>query len=704
MAISLKKNLNRLRVITSKPQLVKINSVEIEAPNIDVKLAIRTSQKPGFHSSKKWLFEELSEQLPFLLASLKDETLLYYRFIDESGDNEILLDEDNTILSISIKEYKSLLKRYLNEKIRATFRRIEGALTNPNFINDIEILIPSFKKNEHQIQVYDCFSIRVQLIGPPLKIKLIVYYTGEKACFMEAYEPLSCNHETATRFKYRTTFISIATLHNTEYSIDYKEVNPFLSKEQYLRYNVIKAKSPTRNVVSEHIVKITDFVETYLKTDAFEGQVGKIEAVFQEVEESELFEVDDEDKLVRFWGNQTAMLPKIGFKEYGPYQKGITKPVELIIIKPEGYEKEAEAIVNRLFDSGNFSLSNLTKLNIKISKHKLDLQNVKQPETELTAFFKQLPRNPDVQFFAIYLSPFTKSTLDKDEFEAYYKIKESLLSFDIPSQSIELRHFDNSSFTYFIPNIACAMIAKLGGTPWVINKPAIDGIVIGLTALSEKVAGERSNQFYGSTFCFNSDGRFLDFDAFTPQELPLLCGAIKLAISEYQKLEKEIKHVVIHLNQNLKFNDAVAIEETLKEMKVDVPVYLVRIAKQYANDVIVYDSERSHNMLPTGTYTKIAYNTFLLATNEFIDEEGKQSKYPFPIKIRLSKLNKEELSEDEIQKLITQVYQFSKLNFRTISTTPFPVTISYTEALSKMSYHFNQRKLDLSKKNQLFML
>lgn len=705
MAKSLIKKSDRPKHSPNKPESVKINTIEIEMSDLNVRLAIRLSLKKGFQTSKKWLFEEISEQLPFQFASLKDDTLLYYRFLREKDDEQDQMDEDEIILTIPIKNHKSLLKRYLNEKIRTVFRKDKGVLTNPNFINDIEILIPTHQKGDSKVQMYDCFSIRVQFLGEPFQIKLLIYFTGEKACFSEKYDPINnSDHETSTRFRYKTAFISLNTLQNADFNISYDEVFPFFSAENYQTQKVLKPRTPNRNVVSEHLSKIKKFIEVHLQRASFENHVGKVVNVFQEVEASELFEVDDDDKLLRFYGNQTAMLPKIGFREYGPYQKRVTKPVELIIIKPEGYEIETQTIIKNLFDAGGFSLSNLTKLNISLSKKTLNLKKILNPEPEINEFFRQFPRNPDVQYFVFYLSPFSKHTAEKEELEVYFKIKECLLEWDIPTQSLALRHFDDSNFIYFIPNIASAMIGKLGGTPWVIDKPVIDGIVIGLTAFKEKTFGEMPSQFYGSTFCFTAEGRFLDFDAFSPQEMPQLCGAIKQAIFEYQKLEKEIKHIVIHLNKNLKFSDSVAIEETLKELGVKIPVYLVKITKQFSHDVIAFDSARSHNMLPTGTYTKIGFNHFLLATNEFIDEDGKQSKYPFPIKIRLFKLNEKELSDEEIKKLITQVYQFSKLNFRSISTTPFPITITFTEELSRMSYHFNQRKLDLTKKNQLFML
>src|SRR5690606_37421541 len=74
---------------------------------------------------------------------------------------------------------------------------------------------------------------------------------------------------------------------------------------------------------------------------------------------------------------------------------------------------------------------------------------------------------PDVQYIAIYISPFSKNSPDKSRRKIYYRLKELLLKKCISSQVIDAEKvMSNDKYYFSLPNIAIAILAKLNGIPW----------------------------------------------------------------------------------------------------------------------------------------------------------------------------------------------------------------------------------------------
>ena len=78
--------------------------------------------------------------------------------------------------------------------------------------------------------------------------------------------------------------------------------------------------------------------------------------------------------------------------------------------------------------------------------------------------------DPNVTYVAIYVSPISKDSKEHPQHNAYYKIKELLLNKEITSQVIYKEHIDKPDFYYFLPNIYVALLAKMGGIPWRLNR------------------------------------------------------------------------------------------------------------------------------------------------------------------------------------------------------------------------------------------
>ncbi len=86
-------------------------------------------------------------------------------------------------------------------------------------------------------------------------------------------------------------------------------------------------------------------------------------------------------------------------------------------------------------------------------------------------------------------------------------------------------------------------------------------------------------------------------------------------------------------------------------------------------------------MPKNGTYIRIGINKYLLFNNARYNNDNKYSAaegYPFPIKIGISSPDKDAFEDANIiTELLTQVYQFSRLYWKSLRQQNVPVTIKH---------------------------
>ncbi|MDZ7681630.1 MAG: hypothetical protein U5J63_07975 [Fodinibius sp.] len=97
--------------------------------------------------------------------------------------------------------------------------------------------------------------------------------------------------------------------------------------------------------------------------------------------------------------------------------------------------------------------------------------NADDPMPEIRQQLQQMSFDEEMQYLAIYLSPISKDEPDASKRNVYYRLKEELLKYKISSQVIDRDSVKDPDFEYYLPNIAVAILAKLGGVPWQLGNP-----------------------------------------------------------------------------------------------------------------------------------------------------------------------------------------------------------------------------------------
>jgi argonaute-like protein implicated in RNA metabolism and viral defense len=277
-----------------------------------------------------------------------------------------------------------------------------------------------------------------------------------------------------------------------------------------------------------------------------------------------------------------------------------------------------------------------------------------------------------------------------------------LLKRQIVSQVIDQNKV-NSAINYWIPNIAFAMTAKMGGIPWKLARTAESELIVGFGAFR---SFEHKNPFVGSSLCFDNEGRFQEFDCWQEKNKWAFKGQLTKAIEDYLSRHQHIERLVIHYYKELNKKEFKWVEELLDQIRADIPIIVVRINNSFNQKELVIDPNHEKCLPINGSYFHLQYHDYLLYINERQKGDAggiKAARYPLKVSLQS---NRAGLFEDDelVKKLMQQLYDFSFLHWRSISQPRVPVTIAYPEYLARIFPHFDAETLQGIGRTRLWFL
>ena len=163
----------------------------------------------------------------------------------------------------------------------------------------------------------------------------------------------------------------------------------------------------------------------------------------------------------------------------------------------------------------------------------------------------------------------------------------------------------------------------------------------------------------------------------------------------------------------------------LNSLNLDIPVYVISINKTESEDFVCFDKnstflERNfhtkadnivESLMPySGTFVNLGKEEtgyrYLLCNNTRYEGSkfNKMDGFPFPIKLNISCPNKtNDIGNAIIQQLIEQVYQFSRIYWKSVKQQGLPVSIKYPEMIAEIMPHFNAPKVYTDNKSLWFL-
>jgi hypothetical protein len=421
--------------------------------------------------------------------------------------------------------------------------------------------------------------------------------------------------------------------------------------------------------------------------------------------------------------------PKFGMPQLGPKEL-ITDEIVFLFIGHED-DKPLALTIDDYF-RGNYptefkGISEYLKMHYQTEPHlSIWFKDKENPISEIETAIKQRKAQQVIvsskRYVAIYLSPHAKTSSSQQKRKIYFDLKELLLTHGIVSQTLdaakswgykrELMPVNEESngdkktfrkalvkkgFHYSLANIAVAIYAKLGATPWCFEAQESKELVIGISAYTSRELGKK---YIGSAFSFTNEGQFGGFECFSQHQIAELAGSIKLAVKKFYNSNEAINRLVIHFYKRLSYRDLKPIQNALAELKLEIPVVVVSINKGFSDDLVGFDLSATHKMPISGNYLAINNKQYLLYNNQLTDSTtdkiDEREGFPFPLKISVQKYLPNSkiavvMPEEELIPVFEQVCRFSLLYWKSVSRQWLPVTLRYPEMLAQIAPHFKYK-------------
>lgn len=415
---------------------------------------------------------------------------------------------------------------------------------------------------------------------------------------------------------------------------------------------------------------------------------------------------------LRFRNNQVELNPYNGLSSHGPLHPP-PPPVKNYKLYFAAHRDDI-SVVNELkvhFSGKHRASAQLNGINrflnlpVDFNTEPLLFQSLHEAHNELhRALIERGIPAQDEQVAVVYVSPIDKEDSSEKNREVYYRLKEMFLRKGIPVQVIEKSTIQNSrSFRYSLPNIYSAIHAKLGGIPWKLNDEPENELLVGVGAFKGQ---NYSKAYIGSAFCFESDGTMSGLRCFAKDEPKMLAGSIREAIELYVSRHSSAERLIIHFFKTMSYRERKPILDMMKQLHLSIPLVVLTINKTEFEDIILIDENNAAKLPLSGTWVKRNKRDILLCNNtRYFTNSKKIRSHPYPLRIQLWASEKEMLDDMELSRhIVTQVYQFSRLYWKSVSQQSLPVTIAYPELVARIFPHFDATTLPTEGRDSLWFL
>lgn len=431
-----------------------------------------------------------------------------------------------------------------------------------------------------------------------------------------------------------------------------------------------------------------EHIEKFVKEcfSSFDSEYLKVYIPFKKLDASQIKYVSLESNKMIFGSNQTDFSPINGMRDHGQYKKpdniGNTK---LLFIYPDS---ESANKLFTYFSRGyrHFpGLESYVGIPAQPAEKRIKYDNFIELPQKIES---ELPDSSYENLIAICIMPINKQNATAEQSDEYYKIKEILLKKNIASQFLERSKIFLENFHYYLPNISIAMLAKLGGIPWKLQTDKYNQLIIGFNIFRNE-----ANSFIGSAIYFDNEGLLKGIDAFeeknSVREITL---SIKNSISNYLEKNQSCHSLVVHYFKPPSGEERISIEKMLStELNIKIPVVFVEVNDVKTSTDICFDLDYALLMPRSGTYVGLKPNEYLLFNNLRYWEKPvnpiRQEEYPIKIKIY------DPSGSFPHDKLISQVYEFSRLYWKGLKQKAQPVTTLYSKLIAEYVSHFENNQV-----------
>lgn len=631
-------------------------------------------------------------------------------------------DNCDYIISVDLTYSIYFAKHYYHFRIAEYFKQV-AHVVHPNFINAATIWFKAPGESTPGYTLYYKFTLSVRLAIMTDKPELIVAFDGTskvltKNVLQLVSEDISTdNLNWLVRNGELINYEDFTDEDNNNLDEFFPVLNPDL--EDALKY---PPEPPKKNddKYANYFKNIDILLSKYLDTEEFK-QVIPHSGSWHELKSVSL--TSEGTNLLKF-GRGTHTDPYEGLKKYKPCVPAPQGHYRFFFICHESDMETARTFHKYSKKVEGYGFINFAEfLSLPVTYDEdlhIIFKNIDNPIPEIQEKLSNTSLVPNTNYLAVYISPYNKYEADPVKRNYYYRIKQLLLRYKISSQVVYNKNINADNFKFSVSNIAIAILAKLGGIPWRLDREVNNELIVGIGAFRTK---KYNTRYIGSTFCFANDGHFKGFSVLPADNHRLLAGAIREAVEAYKNQHENTERLIIHFYKRMSNKEIAPIIRQLKSIDDNIPIVIISVNKSESSDLVLFDKDYNRKMPYSGTYIPIGMNSYILCNNtrykptlngEHTDTEreaerkqlAKQLKsFPLPVKLHLQSTDETIIKDpEEVKKLIDQVYQFSRMYWKSVSQQSLPVTTKYPEMVAEIFPHFEGGKIPEFGRNNLWFL
>lgn len=654
--------------------------------------------------------------------TLKHHQYFYTDFTCENADKD-------WIVSVDIRKSRRFGLHYFRHKVLQYFESKNQFVVSTGKIKDIILYVKLKTQDIPNVTKYCQYSLRIQDRRVSDDFEMVVSYGGITHVYNN---PLSkMGHLNDDKYIGRVIIGSNIYSYKDDYTYicnciwkAYPVITNDLKRELNLEYDSqprsnkefrtgMNGNKYIRQNAYEELVR-----QRYLASEEFKKCVGLKSNDFLTLDNSIIHKLPTSANqlLVRDYQGKTRVVDDaIQYKMYGstPYDKGDGDGRRIryfFIYQNDQQGVDAYNYMENTFQNGAFpktsqrgtqymEIDSLAKAMKQMVEHDpcgdIAFSNLDSAVEEVRQNLER--RNVDnvrYRYIAIYISPISKESWSDTHYQyTYARIREQLLMKSVSMQGFyQGRITEVKRIRYQFTNIYAAILAKVGGAPWVVPTNNSNDLIIGVGAFCPNRIHKR---YLGTAFRFDGNGRFREFDCMPGDDHRQLASKMRDALITFIKERGEApKRVFIHFYKKMNSTEWKDFMREVSKLGNEIPIITATIYKSEESTMVAFDENEKDMMPYSGTYIKTGDFTFLLYNNVKYDEEKFQQKvrnsddpsrlYHLPLKVDIVCRNCKEVEKKSlVDSVLTQCYQLSRMCWSTVDQQNMPITVKYPSMLAK---------------------
>jgi argonaute-like protein implicated in RNA metabolism and viral defense len=373
-----------------------------------------------------------------------------------------------------------------------------------------------------------------------------------------------------------------------------------------------------------------------------------------------------------------------GLQKYGPYdsQRLGKDKILAALIYPNLLKSESQIVKQGLIKgNGSFrGLQSMFRIPIEFIAERYATNETENDfRRELQATLKE---RPDI---VVFLTSTSNPNL-------YSALKTESLGNGIPSQVITAERLQaQNQIQWMLENIALQIYAKIGGTPWtVMSSSPRNEMVLGVSRALDR----QRNFVVGFVTLFTYDGDYQFLYSLSPKPTEwskldeyrdALANLIVEAFEEYTQQQGQPTSLVIHICKRPgKYREIAAVEKALQEIGNNMPYALVHLNDD--SNYRLFDTSHQTYIPESGIKVNLSSRSALLLLDGRPPDVqgGIRRKRGVPRVLEVTMDHRSTMPIDQFSRLVQQVFEFSRVNWRGFNAQAVPATLNYSYLLARL--------------------